>query len=41
LADLAPVVLDIHHCWIHEDRYIEPDDPRIERVLESWRGVRP
>ncbi len=41
LADLAPVVLDIHHCWIHEDRYIEPDDPRIERILESWRGVRP
>ena len=41
LADLAPVVLDIHHCWIHENRYIEPDDPRIERVLESWRGVRP
>ncbi|HAG17944.1 MAG TPA: UV damage endonuclease UvsE, partial [Pseudomonas sp.] len=22
-------------------RYIEPDDPRIERILESWRGVRP
>jgi len=41
LADLAPVVLDIHHCWIHEIRHLEPDDPRIERVLESWRGVRP
>ena len=35
------MVLDIHHCWIHEDRYIEPDDPRIERILQSWRGVRP
>ncbi len=41
LADLAPVVLDIHHCWINENRYMEPDDPRIERIIESWRGVRP
>lgn len=41
LADLAPVVLDIHHCWINEERYIDPNDPRIDRILESWRGVRP
>lgn len=41
LADLAPVVLDIHHCWINENDYISPDDERIERILESWRGVRP
>ncbi|MFJ5298569.1 UV DNA damage repair endonuclease UvsE [Pseudomonas sp. NPDC088368] len=41
LADLAPVVLDIHHCWIHESRYIAPDDPRVSRIIDSWRGVRP
>ncbi|WP_120997992.1 UV damage endonuclease UvsE [Stutzerimonas urumqiensis] len=41
LADLAPVVLDIHHCWVHEERRIAHDDPRIERILDSWRGVRP
>lgn len=41
LADLAPVVLDIHHCWIHEGDYIDPGDTRVERVIESWRGVRP
>ncbi|MHA6494043.1 UV damage endonuclease UvsE [Pseudomonas borbori] len=41
LADLAPVVLDVHHCWINEERYIDSADPRIERILESWRGVRP
>lgn len=41
LADLAPVVLDIHHCWINENRYIEPDDPRVARIIDSWRGVRP
>ncbi|MCD5995616.1 UV damage endonuclease UvsE [Pseudomonas sp. CDFA 602] len=41
LADLAPVVLDIHHCWIHENDYIPTDDPRVERIIASWRGVRP
>ncbi|WP_313518244.1 UV damage endonuclease UvsE [Pseudomonas sp.] len=41
VADLAPVVLDIHHCWIHENDYIAPDAPRVARVIESWRGVRP
>ncbi|MGE7990673.1 UV damage endonuclease UvsE [Pseudomonas sp. NPDC089554] len=41
LADLAPVVLDIHHCWIHENDYICPDDPRVQRIIDSWRGVRP
>ncbi|MBA1293258.1 UV damage endonuclease UvsE [Pseudomonas lurida] len=41
VADLAPVVLDIHHCWIHEEAYIDPDSPRVARVIDSWRGVRP
>ncbi|MFK3819727.1 UV DNA damage repair endonuclease UvsE [Pseudomonas sp. NPDC089407] len=41
VADLAPVVLDIHHCWIHEGDYMAPNDPRIERIIASWRGVRP
>lgn len=41
LADLAPVVLDIHHCWINENDYIAVDDPRVARIIDSWRGVRP
>lgn len=41
LADLAPVVLDIHHCWINENDYIAPHDPRVARIVDSWRGVRP
>lgn len=41
LSDLAPVVLDIHHCWIHEGDYIDPHDPRVARIIDSWRGVRP
>jgi len=42
LADLVPVVFDLHHHWVETGgSYIEPDDPRIARVIESWRGVRP
>lgn len=41
LADLIPVVLDIHHHWISSGQYIQLDDPRINRVIESWRGRRP
>ncbi|MBD8121424.1 UV damage endonuclease UvsE [Pseudomonas lutea] len=41
LADLAPVVLDVHHCWINENDYIAPDSERVQRIIESWRGVRP
>lgn len=42
LADALPLVLDIHHHWIWtQGDHIEPDDPRIARIIESWRGVRP
>jgi UV DNA damage repair endonuclease len=40
VADCA-LVLDIHHHWIMTGEYIEPTDPRIQGVIESWRGVRP
>ncbi len=38
---LCPVVLDIHHHWVKENHFIQPDDPRIALIRESWRGVRP
>jgi len=41
LCDTIPIVLDIHHHWIREGEYIDPKDPRVLRVIESWRGVRP
>ncbi len=41
LGDLLPIVLDIHHAWINEGEYIETTDPRVKRVIDSWRGVRP
>jgi UV DNA damage repair endonuclease len=39
-SDLA-LVLDIHHHWIREGEYIQPNDDRVKRVIDSWRGVRP
>ena len=41
LIDLVPIVLDIHHHWIKTGEYIEKDDPRVNMVIDSWRGVRP
>lgn len=41
LADLLPLVLDIHHHFIHSGEYIQFNDPRISQVIDSWRGVRP
>ena len=41
LSDLLPIVLDIHHNWVREGEYISPDDERVLRVVESWRGTRP
>jgi UV DNA damage repair endonuclease len=35
------LVLDIHHHWIATGEYVEPDDDRVQAVVESWRGVRP
>jgi UV DNA damage repair endonuclease len=41
LADILPIVLDIHHHWIHSGEYIQPNDDRVARVIDSWRGNRP
>lgn len=41
LADMVPIVLDIHHNWVREGTYIESGDDSVQRVVDSWRGVRP
>jgi UV DNA damage repair endonuclease len=41
LADIVPTVLDIHHHFIREGEYIQRNDDRVERVIDSWRGIRP
>jgi UV DNA damage repair endonuclease len=42
LAEHTAIVFDIHHEWIKsEGQYVQPDDPRLQYVKDSWRGVRP
>lgn len=41
LADHVALVLDIHHHHIHSGEYIQANDDRINRVIDSWRGIRP
>lgn len=41
LVDTCALVLDIHHHWISTGEYIEPNDDRVKRIVDSWRGVRP
>ena len=36
------LVLDIHHHWCHSaGEYINANDDRVKRVIDSWRGTRP
>ena len=42
LAEETALVIDFHHHWIHSrGEYLEPDDPRVDRLRASWRSVRP
>jgi UV DNA damage repair endonuclease len=41
VAEHCALVLDIHHHWVKTGEYINPEDPRVRRVIESWRGQRP
>jgi UV DNA damage repair endonuclease len=33
--------MDIHHNWIREGKYITHNDALVQRVIDSWRGIRP
>ena len=42
VADEVAIVVDFHHHWIKSrGEWLMPDDPRADRLVESWRGVRP
>jgi UV DNA damage repair endonuclease len=41
ISDIVPIVLDIHHHWVREGEYIDPSSEQVQRVVDSWRGVRP
>jgi UV DNA damage repair endonuclease len=42
VADEVAIVVDFHHHWIFtRGEWLRPDDPRVDRIRDSWRGVRP
>lgn len=41
LADHVAIVLDIHHHWVKSGEYIQANDDRVKRIVDSWRSVRP
>lgn len=41
LAEYCALVLDLHHHFLYSGEYIQSTDDRINRVIDSWRGVRP
>ena len=42
VADEVALVIDFHHHWIKSrGEWLMPHDPRVARLAESWRGVRP
>ena len=41
LSDIIPTVLDVHHHWIREGEYLNSNEDRVKKVVDSWRGVRP
>jgi UV DNA damage endonuclease len=41
LVDVCALVVDLHHHWVRDGEYIQADDDRMRRVIDSWRGVRP
>ena len=41
LEKTCALVLDIHHHWVASGEYIDANDDRVKRVIDSWRGKRP
>ena len=41
LVNHCALVLDIHHHWINSGEYIDANDSRVLRIIDSWHGVRP
>ena len=41
LVNDCALVLDIHHHWVKTGEYIEANDDRVKRIIDSWRGTRP
>ncbi len=37
----VPIVLDVHHYWISRGKRLDPHSKTVDRIVASWRGVRP
>jgi UV DNA damage endonuclease len=37
----VPLVLDVHHYWIHEGKRLSPNSPFVSDIRRTWRGVQP
>jgi UV DNA damage repair endonuclease len=40
-GDIVPLVLDVHHYWIHEGKRLQPNTKFIDQIRYTWRGVQP
>lgn len=40
-GDLVPLVLDVHHYWIHELVKLDPSHKTTQDIRDTWRGVQP
>jgi UV DNA damage repair endonuclease len=42
ISDIVALVFDNHHHFIHSHgEHLLPSDEKIQKVIDSWRGVRP
>lgn len=41
LSDHVKVTLDVHHYWVMHEKFIELNDPIIDKIIDSWRGAIP
>jgi UV DNA damage endonuclease len=42
VSEQVALVVDFHHHWVHSrGEWLGPEDPRVEHIAASWRGVRP
>jgi UV DNA damage endonuclease len=39
LVNDCALVLDIHHHWVKTGEYINANDDRVKKVIDSWRGA--
>lgn len=40
-GDIVPLVLDVHHYWIHEGERLDAKDKLVKAIKATWRGVQP